>query len=105
MDSRDVGDRIDRASRHPTERQPRAMSALPEKAPGRQRDVSALRLAVKKRRRIAIVVVAVFAIAALSDWTGLPSKQVSAVLYETSVIKGYRTFLQSARRRFIRRRF
>jgi len=67
--------------------------------------VSALRPAVKKRRRIALVAVAVFAIAALCDWTRPPSKQVSVVLYETIVIKGYRTFLQSAGRRFIRCRF
>ena len=34
-----------------------------------------------------------------------PSKQVSVVLYETIVIKGYRTFLQSLGKRYIRCRF
>src|SRR5438270_13929759 len=97
-----MGDRIDRASRHPTERQPRAMSALPEEAPGRQRDVSALRPAVKRRRRIVLVAAVVFAIAALYDWTRPLNKQVSVVLYETIVIKGYRTFMVSAGRLCIR---
>jgi putative membrane protein insertion efficiency factor len=51
------------------------------------------------------VAVAVVAIAALCDWTRPPDRQVSVILYETIVIKGYRTFLQSAGRRFIRCRF
>jgi putative membrane protein insertion efficiency factor len=47
----------------------------------------------------------VLAIATIYDWTRPPSKQVSVVLYETIVIKGYRTFLQPLGKRFIRCRF
>jgi putative membrane protein insertion efficiency factor len=65
-----------------------------------------LRPAVRKRRqRIVLIAAAVVAIAALCDWTRPPSRQVSVVLYETIVIKGYRTFLQSLGKRYIRCRF
>lgn len=65
----------------------------------------ALRPAVGKRRvwlRIAAVVIA---IAALCDWTRPPSQQVSVVLYETIVIKGYRLLLQPWGRYIVRCRF
>jgi putative membrane protein insertion efficiency factor len=83
------------------------MSTLPEETPGRQRDLSALRPAVKKRKRRSWLWIAavVIAIAALCDWTRAPSKQVSVILYQTIVIKGYRLLLQPLGRRFIRCRF
>ena len=66
----------------------------------------ALRPAVNQRRRwIVRIAVVVFAAAVLCDWMRPPSKQVSVVLYETIVIKGYRTFLQAPGKRFIRCRF
>jgi uncharacterized protein len=52
-----------------------------------------LRPAVKKRRlwlRVAAVVLAI----ALCDWMQPPSRQVSVVLYNSVVIKGYRLLLQ-----------
>ena len=68
--------------------------------------MSALRPAVRKRRqRIIFIAAIVLVIAALCDWMRPPSKQVSVVLYETIVIKGYRTFLQAPGKRFIRCRF
>lgn len=66
----------------------------------------ALRPAINKPRRwIVRIAVVVFAAAVLCDWMRPPSKQVSVVLYETIVIKGYRTFLQSLGKRYIRCRF
>ena len=65
-----------------------------------------MRPAVKKRRqRIVLIAAVVFAVAVVCDWMRPPSKQVSVVLYETIVIKGYRTFLQSLGKRYIRCRF
>jgi putative membrane protein insertion efficiency factor len=62
--------------------------------------------AVAKRRRLIFRVAAiVFAAAVLCDWMRPPSKQVSVVLYETVVIKGYRSFLQSWCKHYIRCRF
>jgi putative membrane protein insertion efficiency factor len=82
------------------------MSQLPEETPGRQRDLSALRPAVKKKRRTWIRVAAmVIGIAALCDWTRPPSQQVSVVLYNTIVIKGYRLLLQPWGRYIVRCRF
>ena len=54
----------------------------------------ALRPAVKKGRgwvRVALVVVA---ITTLCDWMRPPSRQVSVILYNNVVIKGYRLLLQ-----------
>ena len=66
----------------------------------------ALRPAVNQRRRwIVRLAVVAFAAAVLGDWMRPPSKQVSVVLYQTIVIKGYRTFLQAPGKRFIRCRF
>jgi putative membrane protein insertion efficiency factor len=70
------------------------MSQLPEETPGRQRDLSALRPAVKKRRVWLRVATVALAIAALCDWMRPPSRQVSVVLYQNIVIKGYRLLLQ-----------
>ena len=82
------------------------MSALPEEAPGRQRGVSALRPAVNKRRRwIFRIAAVVFAAAVLCDWMRPPSKQVSVVLYQNIVIKGYRLLLQPWGRYLVRCRF
>jgi uncharacterized protein len=46
--------------------------------------------------------VAVFAIAALWDWTRPPRRQVSVAVYNTVVIKGYRSFLRPIGNHFIR---
>jgi putative membrane protein insertion efficiency factor len=81
------------------------MSQLPEETSGRQRDLSALRPAVKKRRVWIRVAALVLAVAALCDWTRPPEKQVSVVLYNTIVIKGYRLLLQPWGRYFVRCRY
>jgi uncharacterized protein len=65
-----------------------------EETPGRPRDLSALRPAVKKRRVWLRVAAVVLAIGALCDWMRPPSRQVSVVLYNNVVIKGYRLLLQ-----------
>ncbi|HSP46159.1 MAG TPA: membrane protein insertion efficiency factor YidD [Chthoniobacterales bacterium] len=68
--------------------------------------MSALRPAVNKRRRWIFRFAAVAVVAAvLCDWMRPPSKQLSVVLYETIVIKGYRAFLQPLGKRYIRCRF
>jgi uncharacterized protein len=67
--------------------------------------VSALRPGVTKRRRIVLIALAVLAIAALCDWTRPANKQVSVVLYNTIVIKGYRLLLQPSGRYIVRCRF
>jgi putative membrane protein insertion efficiency factor len=65
-----------------------------------------LRPAVNKRRRWTFRIAAiVFAAAVLCDWMRPPSKQISVILYETVVIKGYRLFLQPWGKRYIRCRF
>jgi putative membrane protein insertion efficiency factor len=65
-----------------------------------------LRPAVKKRRSWIVRIAVVGLVAAvLCDWMRPPSKQISVVLYETIVIKGYRTFLQPLGKRYIRCRF
>jgi putative membrane protein insertion efficiency factor len=62
--------------------------------------------AVAKRRRLILRVGAiVFAAAVLCDWMRPPSKQISVVLYEIVVIKGYRLLLQPLGKRYIRCRF
>ena len=81
------------------------MPALREETPGRPSDVSALRPAVKRRRRIVLIVSAVLAIAVLCDWMRPPDRQVSVVLYNTIVVKGYRLLFQGWGRHFIRCRF
>jgi putative membrane protein insertion efficiency factor len=81
------------------------MSELPEQTQGRRRSLSALRPPVKKRRRWILIVTAVIAVAALCDWTRPPSKQVSVVLYNGIVIKGYRLLLQPLGRHLVRCRF
>jgi putative membrane protein insertion efficiency factor len=65
-----------------------------------------LRPAVKKKRRTWIRVAAVvIGIAALCDWARPPNQQVSVVLYNTIVIKGYRLLLQPWGRYIVRCRF
>jgi len=51
------------------------------------------------------VVAIVFTAAVLGDWMRPPPQQVSVVLYENIVIKGYRFFLQPLGKRYIRCRF
>ena len=65
----------------------------------------ALRPTVKRRRRIVLIAWAVLVIAALIDWTRPPSRQVSVVLYNTIVIKGYRLLLQPWGKYIVRCRF
>ena len=67
--------------------------------------MSALRPGLTRRRRIVLIVSAVLAIAALWDWTRPPNRQVSVVLYNTIVIKGYRLIFQPAGRYVVRCRF
>lgn len=67
--------------------------------------MSALRPAVARRRRIVLIACAVLAIAALCDWTRPPNKQVSVVLYNTIVIKGYRLIFQAPGKYIVRCRF
>jgi putative membrane protein insertion efficiency factor len=68
--------------------------------------VSALRPAVRKRRqRIILIVAAALAVAAAVDWMRPPKRQISVVLYNTIVIKGYRLLLQPAGRHIVRCRF
>lgn len=81
------------------------MSEVPEETPGRQRDLSALRPAVGKRRVWIRVAAGVVAIAVLCDWTRPPSRQLSVVLYQNIVIKGYRLLLQPWGRYIVRCRF
>jgi putative membrane protein insertion efficiency factor len=64
-----------------------------------------LRPGVTKRRRIVLIASAILAIATLCDWTRSPNKQVSVVLYNTIVIKGYRLLLQPWGRYIVRCRF
>jgi putative membrane protein insertion efficiency factor len=79
------------------------MSALSKEAPQRQREQPGLPLAATGRRRrklwLAVLVVAV--VLAL-DWMRPPSSQLSVLLYNTIVIKGYRTFLRPIGNHFIR---
>jgi putative membrane protein insertion efficiency factor len=49
--------------------------------------------------------VVALAIATLCDWMRPPSKQVSVVLYQNVVIKGYRLLLQPLGRYIVRCRF
>lgn len=51
------------------------------------------------------VAAVVLAIAALGDWTRAPSRQVSVVLYNNVVIKGYRLLLQPWGKYIVRCRF
>jgi putative membrane protein insertion efficiency factor len=81
------------------------MSTLPEEPPGRPGDLSALRPAVKKRRAWLRVAAVVLAIATLCDWMRAPSRQVSVVLYNNVVIKGYRLLLQPWGNYIVRCRF
>jgi putative membrane protein insertion efficiency factor len=67
--------------------------------------VSELRPAVSRRRRIVLIASAVVAIAALCDWARPPNRQVSVVLYNTIVIKGYRLILQRPGTYLVRCRF
>ena len=67
--------------------------------------MSALRPAVTRRRRIILIVSAILAIAALCDWMRPADRQVSVVLYNRIVIKGYRLLLQPWGRHFVRCRF
>jgi putative membrane protein insertion efficiency factor len=67
--------------------------------------VSELRAAVNRRRRIVLIAAAVLAIAALCDWIRPPNRQVSVVLYNTIVIKGYRLLLQPLGKHIVRCRF
>jgi uncharacterized protein len=79
------------------------MSALSTEAPQGKREQPALLSAVKGRRRrkfwLAVLVVAV--VLAL-DWMRPPSTQFSVLLYNTIVVKGYRTFLRPIGNHFIR---
>jgi uncharacterized protein len=62
--------------------------------------------ASRQRRRWIFRIGAIFFTAAvLCDWMRPPSQQISVILYETVVIKGYRLFLQSWSKRYIRCRF
>ena len=81
------------------------MSALREETPRRPGDVSALRPAVARRRRIILIAWAVLGIAALCDWTRPPNKQVSVAVYNTIVIKGYRLIFQAPGKYIVRCRF
>ena len=67
--------------------------------------MSALRPGLTRRRRIVLIVCAVLVIAALCDWTRPPNRQVSVVLYNTVVIKGYRLLFQPMGRYIVRCRF
>ena len=67
--------------------------------------MSALRPGLTRRRRIVLIVSAVLAIAALCDWTRPPNRQMSVVLYNTVVIKGYRLLFQPMGRYIVRCRF
>ena len=68
--------------------------------------MSALRPAVvARRRRIVFIASAVIAIAALCDWTRPPNKQISVVLYNMIVIKGYRLIFQKPGKYIVRCRF
>ena len=60
---------------------------------------------VGKRRVWWRVAAMVIALAALCDWFQPPNRQVSVVLYNTIVIKGYRLLLQPWGRYFVRCRF
>jgi putative membrane protein insertion efficiency factor len=79
------------------------MSALSKEAPQRQREQPALPSAVKARRRrkFRLTVLVVAAVVAL-DWMRPPSSQLSVLVYNTIVIKGYRTFLRPIGNHFIR---
>lgn len=59
----------------------------------------------QRRRWIFRIAAILFTAAVLCDWMRPPSRQISVVLYETVVIKGYRLFLQSWSKRYIRCRF
>src|SRR5947207_10739714 len=98
MDSAHVGDRVDCAFGNAAERQPVAMSTLRKETARRPRDVSALRPGLTRRRRIVLIVCAVLAIAAQCDWRRPPNRQISVVVYNTIVIKGYRLIFQPAGR-------
>jgi putative membrane protein insertion efficiency factor len=79
------------------------VSALPKEAPGRQRDLSALPPAIRqKRRRNFWLVALLLAVGLACDWMRPPTSQLSVVLYNTIVIKGYRTFLRPIGNHFIR---
>ena len=80
------------------------MSALPKETPRRQRDLPALRPAVKQRRgrRIFAIASLVLALALATDWMRPPDRQLSVLLYETLVIKGYRKVLRPIGSHFIR---
>jgi len=67
---------------------------MAEETPASPRDLSPPRSAVKKRRVWLRVAAVVLALAAMCDWMRPPSRQVSVVLYNNVVIKGYRLLLQ-----------
>ena len=81
------------------------MSEMPEETPGRPRDLSALRPAVKKRPGWLRVAAVVLAIATLCDWMQPPNRQISVVLYNNIVIKGYRLLFQPWGKYIVRCRF
>ena len=67
------------------------------------RDVPTSPLTVKPRRRRKFRIAAlVVAVALALDWMRPPSSQLSVLLYNTIVIKGYRTFLRPIGNHFIR---
>src|SRR3954467_3047397 len=106
MDSSYVGHWIDRASRDSPQRESGAMSALPKEAPRRQRDLPALRPAVKqRRRRIFLIAGLVLAFALASDWMRPADRQLSVLLYQRVVIRGYRKLLRPIGSHFIRCRY
>ena len=79
------------------------MSALSEEASPRQQQSFVSPRAVKPMRRRKIWLTALFLAVALGcDWMRPPSSQLSVLLYNTIVIKGYRTFLRPIGNNFIR---
>src|SRR5204863_5555520 len=98
--------RTDCLSGNPSEREAGRMSQLQEEAHRRWCRLSALRPGVRKRRVWAIWIVAVvFAAAAIWDWTRPPRQQVSVVVYERTVMGGYRVLLKPLSDRFVHCRF
>lgn len=72
----------------------RESSKMPEETPDRPHDRLPSQSAAKKSRIWLRIAAVVLAIAALFDWMRPPSRQVSVVLYNNVVIKGYRLLLQ-----------